>query len=635
MPVPFIPIEKALELFRKGEILVVMDDENRENEGDLIMSAEFATDKKIAFFLRHTTGILCAPMTEAWADSLKLPPMVVNNEDPKCTAFTLTCDLIEGNTTGVSAHDRANTFIALADPSQRPERFHRPGHVFPLRARNGGVLERGGHTEASVDLCRLAGVQPVGVIGELMHDDGTMMRLPACQEFVEKNGLHLITIEALAEYRRKHIDELFPVPSTTRLQKEITPIAHVVEAPKDQTASNVKNEVELVAECPLPIERRGQFMGIWKQQIFVDKPGNKYIVLSIGDIATGVTPVLARIHSECFTGDLIGSRRCDCGFQLDQSFRIITKAGCGIIIYCGGHEGRGIGLVNKVRAYKLQMEQNLDTYESNAVLGFPFDMRTYTAPLAILKALGVQKIELLTNNPLKVNELKEIVASVRPIRCAANQHNAGYLACKHVMEKRHATENKLVELMSEGQPSIKSPTKASVTPALTSPLEPAVPQTFTGENFAHADQLKLGVILANWNGELVQQIWEGVKADLLKSGVCPQNIFEETVPGAYELPLAAQFVASKRDVDAVLCIAVLIQLNDATHFECAAQAVSQGLMQVQLCTSVPVLCGVVSCLTEEQALRYVDEGVPKSLALSTLQMAGMKKFRYTEESTGK
>jgi 6,7-dimethyl-8-ribityllumazine synthase len=313
---------------------------------------------------------------------------------------------------------------------------------------------------------------------------------------------------------------------------------------------------------------------------------------------------------------------------LDQSFRIIAKAGRGVIIYCGGHEGRGIGLVNKIRAYKIQTEDHYNTYEANTKLGFPIDMRSYDAPLAILKTLGITQVELLTNNPLKVSCLQGLVSKVRPLRCAANQHNSKYLADKHDMETKYAFDSNMAKSIMNGSTFEQCESSCSSSPIT---LAPVVPQTFKRTAAVQSEKVKIAIIRALWNGELVQQISDAVKEELLKLGVAAENISEESVPGAFELPVTAQYIATKRDVDAILCIAILIQLDDEVHFECTAQSVSQGLMQVQLNTNVPVLCGVLACLTEDQALRYADEGVPRSLAMSTLQMAGIKKFTYGED----
>eukprot|EP00667_Euglena_gracilis_P003850 EG_transcript_3866 len=551
-------------------------------------------------------------MSPLRATQLALPSMMASNEDPKCTAFTVTCDYKYNVSTGVSAADRALTFAKLADPAAAPTDFTRPGHVFPLVAKPGGVLERRGHTEASVDFCRLAGLEPVAVICEIMdHADGQMMRLPQCAAFAREHGLPLVTIEALSAYRLEHrLDQPWSAPILDSHHSE--------------------GDVYLAAECNLPIERRGQCLGMWRQLIYTNRQtGNNHIVLVKGDLKSRPS-VLTRIHSECFTGDVLGSRRCDCGSQLDQSFRVIAQDGCGIVMYMGGHEGRGIGIVNKVRAYKLQMELGYDTYEANERLGLPQDTRSYADSRAIFQHLGVTDVELLTNNPLKVVELADVVSKSRPLRCAANEHNAGYLTCKRAKEVDLKHQ---LDLGGRMRPQAEGARGPAAEPS----LRKEAPFVLPGTDASRAAQLRIAVVRAAWNGDFVSQLWDGVRAALLAGGVKESHLVEQVVPGAYELPLAAQFIARKSDVDAILVLAVLVQreAKDTVHFESAAQAVSQGIMQVQLNTSVPVLCGVLSCLSDDQVLNYVSDpdDVPRSLALSAMQMAEMKRFSFQDDIT--
>lgn len=611
--IEFTPIPEALKRFARGDLVVVMDDEDRENEGDLVLAAEHATAEKLAFILRYTTGIVCAPMLPPRADQLALPAMVAHNEDAKCTAFTVTCDAKLGITTGVSAADRAATLRCLADPGTVAADLSRPGHIFPLCARPGGVIERQGHTEAAVDLCRLAGLAPVGVICEMMdHADGGMMRLPACAAFAKEHGLPLITIEAMIEHIKTHCSDEPWVTGTTPVTE------------------SGDGDVYLAADCNLPIERRGQCLGMWRQCVFTNRrTGHTHVVLVKGEVA-GQESVLARIHSECFTGDVLGSRRCDCGSQLDQAFRVIAQEGIGMVVYMGGHEGRGIGLANKTKAYRLQMEQGLDTYEANTALGLPHDLRSYDDARAIFRFLDVGAVELLTNNPLKVVELEGVVTKIRSLRCAANEHNAGYLTTKRAKETELKQKLALTSFLPCPSPPPSGP-KAE--PALRKEAPFLLPAT----NPNRASQLKIGVVRAAWNGEFVGMLWDGVQTAFLASGVTKEHIRETVVPGAYELPLAAQFVARNYDVDAILVIAILVQreAGNPIHFESAAQAVSQGIMQVQLSTNVPVLCGVLSCLSDEQVLSYISDpdDVPRSLALSTMQMAEMKRFDFQDDIT--
>ena len=387
----FSTVEEAVEAIRRGRMVVVVDDEDRENEGDLVMAAQFATPEAINFMLKEARGLICVPMPREWAERLDLPPMVHPPRDHHETAFTVSVDAREGVTTGISAHDRAHTIRLLADPGAKPEDFVRPGHVFPLVAMDGGVLRRAGHTEAAVDLCRLAGLRPVGVICEIMRDDGTMARLPDLRAFAEKHGLPLITVADLIAHRKR----------TERL-------------------------VRRVAEANLPTK-----FGHFRIVTFVDLvTGQEHVALVKGEVS-GLDPVLVRVHSECLTGDAFGSLRCDCGDQLHRALEMIEREGRGVLLYMR-QEGRGIGLANKVCAYELQ-DRGMDTVEANRALGFPPDLRDYGIGAQILVDLGVRKIRLLTNNPRKVVGLSgyglEIVEHV-PIEVDPNPHNWRYLKAK-------------------------------------------------------------------------------------------------------------------------------------------------------------------------------------------------------------
>ncbi len=389
----FDTIDDVLGDIAKGKIVIVTDDEDRENEGDLVLAAEKATPETINFMAMHGRGLICVPVSNERADALGLQRMVAQNREMYRTDFTVSVDAAQGVTTGISAHDRAATIQTIANPASVPEDLVQPGHIFPLRAKDGGVLRRAGHTEASVDLARMAGLQPAGVLCEILHDDGTMARLPELMEFRKKHGLRICTIKSLIAHRR--------------VREKLIEREQVVKLPTEY--------------------------GDFDLHLYHSKlDGAHHLALVKGTISED-QPVLVRVHSECLTGDVFGSRRCDCGNQLHAALQQISDEGNGVLVYMR-QEGRGIGLAAKIHAYKLQ-EEGLDTVEANVKLGFGSDLRDYGLGAQILFDLGVRKFRFLTNNPKKVVGLEgygiQMVEQV-PIRSEANPHNAKYLETKRV-----------------------------------------------------------------------------------------------------------------------------------------------------------------------------------------------------------
>jgi 3,4-dihydroxy 2-butanone 4-phosphate synthase/GTP cyclohydrolase II len=402
-------IDEAISWIKQGRVVIVVDDENRENEGDLVLAAEFITPEKVNFLTKYARGLICVPMPRKRIDELKLTPMVQFNTALHGTKFTVSVDAVKNTTTGISAHDRAVTIETLADDRAHPEDLGRPGHIFPIEAMPGGVLSRAGHTEATVDLCRLAGLKPYGVLCEILDDDGKMARLPQLLRMARDMDLKIISVENLIKYRRRN-----------------------------------EKLVKMVTSVDLPTEHGKFKLHLYNSSI----DDHHHLALEKGDVR-GKRDVMVRVHSSCLTGDVFGSCRCDCGEQLTAAMKMIENEGLGVVLYMR-QEGRGIGLTKKIMAYKLQ-DEGRDTVEANVELGFPPDLRDYGIGAQILSDLGLTTIRLLTNNPRKVIGLQAFDLKVTgriPLQTAPNKHNAGYLETKRD-KLGHLLDNTSVEDLKE------------------------------------------------------------------------------------------------------------------------------------------------------------------------------------------
>ncbi len=546
-------VEQAIADIAAGRAIVVVDDASRENEGDIVFAAGKATPELLAFTIRHVRGLICVPMLGEDLDRLQLPPMTSDNQEHMGTAFTISVDARDGITTGISAADRARTIRTLVDSATEPYEIVRPGHVFPLRYAEGGVLRRAGHTEAAVDLARLAGLTAAGVVAEIFNDDGTMARRPQLRAFADKHGLTLISIAQLIEYRR-----------------------------------HSERTVRRVVQTRVPNE-----YGEWRAFGYLNSvDGTEHVALVLGDLAEpGGADVLVRMHSECLTGDVFGSQRCDCGAQLDAAMAAIAAEGRGVVLYLRGHEGRGIGLLSKLRAYQLQ-DNGADTVDANLELGLPADAREYSTGAQMLADLGVGPLRLLTNNPDKIRGLSgfgiEVTGRV-PLPVAATQDNLRYL-----IAKRDRLGHQLGELFVQNGTSRAVPSPR--------PGRPGGGVGVSGEGrpqgqVVDASGLSLAIAATRWHPEVTGCLVERAVAAAGACGVASPLVVR--VPGAAELPVVAAELARRHD--AVACLGAVIR-GGTPHFDYVCSSVTYGLSRIPLDTGTPVGNGVLTCDTSAQAL---------------------------------
>jgi 3,4-dihydroxy 2-butanone 4-phosphate synthase/GTP cyclohydrolase II len=557
-------IQDVVKDFSDGKPVIVMDDHSRENEGDIIISAAHCNEEIMTTLIRHTTGIICTPMTSEIAECLDLPRMVTNNKDPHGTSFTVTCDSLE-TTTGVSSYDRCLTVKALTELD--PKRLNRPGHVFPLIANDDLLLKREGHTEAAVTLCRVAKIHPeIAVIGELMNDDGTMMRLPEATQFARKHKMKITHVSDLKTYYQNWL-------LSNKIVTGVVP----------------RSNVKVVTDCTLPING----YGIWRLYCFSVNTRTQIVLMYEKNSNNNEDRrMLLRIHSSCFTGDVLGSSRCDCGRQLEKAISYIYDQGSGMIIYEMNHEGRGIGLIAKLQAYSLMdNDEKMDTYQANNHLGFEDDMRCYRDCYEVLNHFNIDKVALLTNNPTKAKALQKFGIDTKTVPTVmdipATEHNSGYLKAKR--GKGHKIEDKKVVIKC-------------------------------GLAKSELRDKTITIIKTTWNGEYVNDLTNDCCNELMHLGVLKGNIKVIEVPGAFELPLGAMAAIDKVS-DGVICIGVLIK-GETMHFEYISSPVCHQIMELQVKHRIPIIYGVLNVLTRDQALARASKnsGLAVNWARSCLSM---------------
>ncbi|VVU94965.1 3,4-dihydroxy-2-butanone 4-phosphate synthase [seawater metagenome] len=579
-------LKNAIEKFKIGQFVIIMDSDKRENEGDLVLAAQYCTPAKINFLLDYTSGILCTPITTKRAMQLDLGLMTSKNTDRNQTNFTISCDYIHNSTTGVSSYDRSLTCQALAEPSSLPSDFSKPGHIFPLIAAENGLLQRQGHTEATIEMCKLSEVIQVGLIGELRNKNGTMMNYPNCQEFSKQHNIPIITIDEMLDFINK----------TQNVSKINLPLIKEIKEIKEIKVIKVKK----LAECDLTIkvDKLKESMKV-KCNIFWSLYDNlEHTVLIYGDIDNH-TSIPFRIHSECFTGNVLHSLHCDCYDQFQLALKIIHKKGYGVIIYHSGHEGRGIGLVNKIKAYHLQNTKQFDTVTANQQLNLEVDYRNYETVKDICKYLKISKIDLITNSPDKLNQLKELVNSRIDANCKFNKSNIFYLETKRDKLKHNIT------LMNNNDTL----------------------RTLTLNKFDDCHSIlnkkRIAIIKTSWNKEICDKLESEYIGYLLSYGISKENIDTFTVPGAFELPFQAKHIANKSNskYDIMICIGAVIK-GETPHFEYISNAVSLAIMNLQLELNIPIIYGVLSCLNYQQAVDRSEgeKALQEGWANSTIQM---------------
>jgi 3,4-dihydroxy 2-butanone 4-phosphate synthase/GTP cyclohydrolase II len=591
----------AVKVFAEGGIVLVMDDFDRENECDMVALGETLTKEQMALIIRETTGIVCVVAEKQRLESFGLYPAARSNTDKNATNFYVATDYLPTTTTGVSAGDRVETVKAMCRADSRAQDFSKPGHMFPLCPRPGGVLERGGHTESAYDLCRLAGKERVSVIGELMSQDGEMMRFEESKALAEKYGMPIISVAELKEHMR-----------TYWVNEETDSVSDSPKVDADTPNSRaVPSSVKALSECTIPIltSRGPAFHDLdssrasLKLYQFNSRDGIPIEVVAAikGDI-DGKTDVPVRIHSECFTGDILRSAKCDCGLQLNNFFNVLESRERGVLLYVRGHEGRGIGLASKMQAYNLQDgAEKLDTVDANTRLGFDPDLRSYTECAQVLESLGVKSVKLYTNNPEKVSSVNEVLPCVqKPLKTVPLPTNQKYLATKEQRMGHLRTTLGEAELGAISDDDVEAP----------------APITIEWPTFGQYAGLTVAVVYTAWNAECVSRIVQGCE-DFLSHAKC--SILRTEVPGALDLVAGARACKEKDNPDAIICIGIFVQGDTQSSTE-RFQATVSALQTMNASGLGPIICGVLSCQTDKQAQERSQANLGGEWAKSALQM---------------
>lgn len=634
---------EAVRIFARGDFVLVMDDFDRENECDLIVLGETLTPAQMAFMIKHSTGIVCVVADKPRLEKFGLYPAARGNTDKNATAFYVATDYLPTTSTGVSARDRCETVRAFCREESKADDFSKPGHMFPLCPRPGGVQERGGHTESAYDLCRLAGKQTVAAIGELMREDGEMMRLDECLAFGKEHGIPLISVDELRQWTA--VNGATPLgslePPTAAWRGDITdmerlcspgnstnPTAGPEPSPTDGD-DDWRSEMYACSTCTIPVRISNFDEGMRIQMFDMNDPGPIQVVACIKGKVEGKYNVPVRIHSECFTGDVLRSAKCDCGLQLEKFFHVMEKEQKAVLLYIRGHEGRGIGLAAKLEAYRLQTEEGLDTVDSNLRLGFPAEARSYKGICEVIRKLGIQSVRLFTNNPEKIAAVKQVVAVEHaPCQTVPLKGNIGYLKTKESRMEHMATmERTTMENLESNSNSMPWRRQASRSergslpelPEADSELEPAEGSVEPIEwpRFGNYSGFSIVVVATAWNKECSAQLVQGCEAVLLEAK-CAVTLVE--VPGALDL-VAGCSAAMKQDSPphAVVALGTFVRGETATS-EVQFQATVSALQALNVANQVPVICGVVFCNSQEDALKKSSPTCGGQWAKNALQM---------------